>query len=207
MENTYDINEEIIKHMTKKERKISQQIVTRALNRIKTQIDKANKKYTKKHSLPTRTSKKLSTLYPLSKIQTTKNKLKTFKSSLRLPILTNSKKTGTPYHIKMETKEYESDYHKDNLCGSTYYGLATTLQQKVRSGNLIKAIKQVHACIKSRERYTNKIGVNSSHEEAISIMIDLKDKLIDLIPLMNEPGVLENISIDFDDSVNMFVIK
>lgn len=217
VEDNEDRYDRFLKNRTKKEKRKSMKIVSRAIESLKDDIKELDLKYPKKTLPLTKKSKKLSTKLSTkidSPKKTKKNKLKSFKlatfptSSLKSELMSykHSSVSKTPYHLRMEQKEYEADYHRDNLCGSSYYGLATTIQRLLRNGNLTKSITQVNSCIKARERYSRAIGSpDSSHKKAISILSDFKSKLEDLVPL--GPEVLPGISVNFDKSINLFVIR
>jgi hypothetical protein len=211
IEDRHDI---FLKKRTKKEKKKSMKIVSRAIESLKDDIKELDLKYPKKSLSLTKKSKKLSNKVDSPK-KTKKNKLKYFKvaniptSSLKNQLISykhSSVVSKNPYHLRMETKEYQADYHKDKLCGSSYYGLATTIQRLLRNGKLINSISQVNSCIKARERYSRAIGSpEPSHEEAIYILSDFKSKLEDLLSL--EPEVITDLSVNFDKSINLFVIR
>jgi hypothetical protein len=218
-EDRFDI---FLKKRTKKEKRKSMKIVSRAIGTLKDDIKELDLKYPKKTLPLTKKSKKLSTKLDSPK-KTKKNKLKSFKvasiptSSLKSGLMSykhSSVVSKNPYHLRMETKEYQADYHRDNLCGSSYYGLATTIQRLLRNGELTKSISQVNSCIKARQRYSRAVRSSEpsdknfhkdSHKEAIKILSDFKSKLEDLLSL--ESDVLHDLSVHFDKSINLFVIR
>lgn len=215
VEDIDDRYDRFLKKRTKKEKRKSMKIVSRAIETLKDVITELDLKYPKKTFPLTKKSKKLSNKVDSPK-KTKKNKLKSFKlatlptSSLKSELMSykHSSVSKTPYHLRMEGKEYQADYHRDNLCGSSYYGLATTIQRLLRNGKLRKSISQVNSCIKARERYSRAIGSpEPSHEEAIYILSDFKSKLEDLLSIEDDPEVLSDLSVNFDKSINLFVIR
>ena len=205
----------ILASRTPEEKKMFYGIIDRALQRVK---DKMARKATKKRNkkllatpiIKNKTFSKTHSVPVSLKSVKMNNKTKTkgLKSVTRTPSVKVSKslKSGTkslPYHIAMESNEYEASYHANDKCGSNFYGLATTLQGHINSGNINKAIEQVKRCIKIRKRYTRVLGSDKLHEEMIDVLSTL---LSDLKMIQHEPD-LSNVMVHYDKPANMFIIR
>jgi len=81
--------------------------------------------------------------------------------------------TKKSYIEKLESSSWQPYYHTDDICGSSFHGLATTVEQQIQRGYLNDAMAQVEKCIREREKTT----YDDSHFFAIQILIRFYQKL------------------------------
>ena len=81
--------------------------------------------------------------------------------------------------------DYET-YHADDICGSGFDGLATTIEIKLNSGELVEAINQVATCISERLSKKTFEELDTGHQEVI---ICLQQFLNDLRVYLNAEGL------------------
>lgn len=90
-----------------------------------------------------------------------------------------------PYDIRLGHMISQPYYHRDDICGSSFHGLATTVEQKLKNYDFYGARDQVVRCINARQEEMRKRGnPDPAHNHAIQTMIVLLkkiDKLIDNI--------------------------
>lgn len=109
----------------------------------------------------------------------------TGRPSINFAELKSKSKRSIPYHIKAESKEHQSAYHSDKLCGSSFHGLATAVQKLIQENKINAAIRRVTDCYYARQRYNEKIGsTNESHKLSEALIFDLLDQLKDLQRMM-----------------------
>lgn len=112
------------------------------------------------------------------------------------------------YAIKKEDDEFEAWYHADNICGSSFNGLATTLQKYAQNDQITLGLNQIDECIKARLTATNKIQpTNNTHNKVIDILEDLRQKYSSI----NDKHFIYSASLDqtlirFDNQNHKFII-
>jgi hypothetical protein len=112
------------------------------------------------------------------------------------------------YAIEKEGDEFEAWYHADNICGSSFNGLATTLQKYAQNDQITLGLNQIDKCIKARLTATNKIQpTNNTHNKVIDILEDLRQKYSSI----NDKHFIYSASLDqtlirFDNQNHKFII-
>jgi hypothetical protein len=76
-------------------------------------------------------------------------------------------------------------YHADNICGSGFDGLATTIEIKLNEGRIEEAIHQLNNCIEQRKITTR----DKSHQNVILIL----DNLLEQVKNYEDPDVLKDV--------------
>jgi hypothetical protein len=74
------------------------------------------------------------------------------------------------YHHKVEHSEYQAKYHKDDICGSSFHGLAQTIQKKLRKDEFTNALNQIQKCIDMRYQYLKKNEEYENHLYPIRVL-------------------------------------
>jgi hypothetical protein len=109
---------------------------------------------------------------------TLKTQKKTKKTTRTAKLKSSSyARASIPSTQRTEDAEFESKYHANDVCGSNFHGLATTIQRLIQEGRLNEAIEQVRRCIEARKAEQRRKGFDSGHNEAIQ---SLKLFLIEL---------------------------
>ena len=95
-----------------------------------------------------------------------------------------SYRSKLPPGIKFDISESQSHYHTNEVCGSLFQGLATTIQQNIQNNKLEglnNSINQVKKCIEARQYEVRKrSNPDPQHNHAIVVLLDLLKKLIKL---------------------------
>ena len=83
------------------------------------------------------------------------------------------------FHQKLETRNtHQPYYHTDNVCGSSFHGLAYTVEQQLQRSDVNTAMNQVKSCIEARQReMRNRQFPDPGHNTAIQILIAFYQKL------------------------------
>lgn len=76
-------------------------------------------------------------------------------------------------------------YHADNICGSGFDGLATTIEIKLNEGRIEDAIHQLNNCIEQRKRMIR----DKSHQNVILIL----DNLLKQVKKYDDPDLLKDV--------------
>ena len=85
--------------------------------------------------------------------------------------------TATTYDQRLGTKTNEASYHDVNICGSSFNGLATTLEWYAQNRYLDYGLNQIRRCIAARQEEANRrIYPDAAHNKAIEVLIDLYHK-------------------------------
>ena len=114
-----------------------------------------------------------------------------------------------PYHKRLEHIEHQSWYHDMNICGSSFHGLATTLEEYAKRDDLGLGLKQIDNCINARlDEMRKRQNPDPTHNNAINILRDLKRKYLSI----NEnhyyyASSLPTTIIRYDDRSNQFIIN
>lgn len=122
----------------------------------------------------------------------------------------NSKLSSAEQLDKRELKQ--PYYHNDAICGSTFHGLAYTIQNYIQNNLLAEAIQQVKKCITARENEESKRGSfslkkKSSHQYAITtlyIFLSQLKNISDNHYYYNE--IIPHIIVKFNDDLFRFYI-
>ena len=77
------------------------------------------------------------------------------------------------YEKDERPSEKRPRYHADNICGSGFDGLATTIEIKLNEGKIGEAINQLNTCIKERRLTTR----DKSHQNVILILENFLKKV------------------------------
>ena len=56
-----------------------------------------------------------------------------------------------PYDIRLAHMTSQPYYHNNDICGSSFHGLATTVEQKLKNYDFYAARDQVVRCINARQ--------------------------------------------------------
>ena len=76
-----------------------------------------------------------------------------------------------PYHQRLETMISQPSYHSIDNCGSSFHGLATTIEEKIKKDELVDAIKQIKKCIRSRKDEMRKRSFpDPAHNHAVKVL-------------------------------------
>lgn len=87
-----------------------------------------------------------------------------------------------PYDIRLAHMISQPYYHSDDICGSSFHGLATTVEQKLKNYDFYGARDQVVRCINARQKEMRKRdNPDPAHNYAIQTMIVLLKKIDKLI--------------------------
>jgi hypothetical protein len=89
------------------------------------------------------------------------------------------------YEKDERPSEKRPPYHADNICGSGFDGLATTIEIKLNEGRIEEAIHQLNNCIEQRKRTTR----DKSHQNVILIL----DNLLKQVKKYEDPDLLKNV--------------
>jgi hypothetical protein len=114
-----------------------------------------------------------------------------------------------PYHQRLEYISHQSSYHNLETCGSSFHGLATTLEKYAKSDNLGLGLQQIDKCIEARLTEMNKRSYpDRAHNMAIETLRDLRKKYL----YINEnhyyySSSLPSTIIRYNDATSNFVIN
>jgi len=89
------------------------------------------------------------------------------------------------YEKDERPSEKRPPYHADNICGSGFDGLATTIEIKLNEGRIEEAIHQLNNCIEQRKRTTR----DKSHQNVILIL----DNLLEQVKKYEDPDLLKDV--------------
>ena len=89
------------------------------------------------------------------------------------------------YEKDERPSEKRPRYHADNICGSGFDGLATTIEIKLNEGKIGEAINQLNTCIKERRLTTR----DKSHQNVILILENFLKK----VKNYEDPVLLNNV--------------
>jgi acid stress-induced BolA-like protein IbaG/YrbA len=94
-------------------------------------------------------------------------------------------------------------YHVDDICGSSFHGLATTVEQQIQRGYVNDAMAQVDKCIRERQL----TAYDNSHFFAIQILSRFYQKLqIIANNYVNFYGLLHTTLVRYNDTNHEFKI-
>jgi hypothetical protein len=84
-----------------------------------------------------------------------------------------------PYHQQLEHRNFPQPYyHSDNICGSSFHGLATSVEQQLQRRDINTALSQVKSCIDARLNEMRKRQFpDTAHNYAIEILNRFYQKL------------------------------
>lgn len=110
-----------------------------------------------------------------------------------------------PPAVKLDKKTSQPPYHDDDVCGSTFHGLASTLEKFAVANNVTKGLEQIDRCIAARRAELEKRRYpNAAHHTAIDTVIALRSQYVKL--LTKAPDILKKVIVRFDDEYfNFFV--
>lgn len=95
-------------------------------------------------------------------------------------------KGNQPYDFRLSAMESQSSYHADDICGSSFHGLATSIELKLKNYDYQSARKQVLICINARKyEMSQRRYPDPAHNRAIVVMEDLLRKINNLILNIN----------------------
>ena len=87
-----------------------------------------------------------------------------------------------PYDIRLAHMTSQPYYHSDDICGSSFHGLATTVEQKLKNYDFYGARDQVVRCINARqEEMRKRDNPDPAHNHAIQTMMVLLRKIDKMI--------------------------
>jgi hypothetical protein len=114
-----------------------------------------------------------------------------------------------PYQQRLEHADFQASYHKDDVCGSSFHGLATTLEKFAQQDNLEAGLAQIKRCIDARKAEIEKRSYpDPAHNIAVKVLEDLFKKYA-YIQKNNYHYVpfLDTTIIRYDDDANQFSIN
>lgn len=84
-----------------------------------------------------------------------------------------------PFHHQLETRYTpQPNYHTDSVCGSSFHGLAYSVENQIQKGYVNDAMTQVKTCIEARQAEMQKRSYpDPAHNAAIEILINFYHKL------------------------------
>ena len=86
-------------------------------------------------------------------------------------------RSNLTYDQDLTNKTGQSTYHDLNICGSSFNGLATTLQFYAQNRQVHDGLDQIRRCIDARREEANKRrNPDAAHNKAIEVLIDLYHK-------------------------------
>lgn len=87
-----------------------------------------------------------------------------------------------PYDIRLGSMISQPYYHAADICGSSFHGLATTVEQQLKNYDFYAARDQVVRCIEARQAEMRKRAYpDPAHNYAIKTMISFLNKIDNLI--------------------------
>ena len=87
-----------------------------------------------------------------------------------------------PYDIRLATMISQPYYHAADICGSSFHGLATTVEQELKNYDFYAARDQIVRCIEARkEEMRKRSNPDPAHNYAIKTMITFLNKIDNLI--------------------------
>ena len=83
--------------------------------------------------------------------------------------------TGS-YAQRLEHRNEQPLYHSDDVCGSTFSGLASTLERFAVSNEVGAGMAQIRKCIEARKEVLlrRRDGGNAAHHQAITMLEQLQ---------------------------------
>jgi hypothetical protein len=109
---------------------------------------------------------------------------------------------------RAERKTFLAKYHSDDICGSSFHGLATTIQRLMKEGEVDEALDQIKRCIDARKAENSKRGItgsDDSHHQAVLQLEDLYIKIRSLKRFSDE--ALLTTLVNYSDSEHKFSVK
>ena len=118
---------------------------------------------------------------------------------------------------QLEQRQLSQPYYHDNsICGSTFHGLAYTIQEYIQNHQFEEAIHQVTVCITAREDEERRRGsfstkTESSHQRAIRILKDFRSEIQKVYNNVRNDyyyynAIIPHIIVRFDDNLFRFYI-
>jgi len=87
-----------------------------------------------------------------------------------------------PYDLRLTQMEHQPEYHALDICGSSFHGLATTVEHQLKNREFIKAEDQVNKCIKARQNeMLKRKNPDPAHNNAIQILRSFLYKIHNLM--------------------------
>lgn len=114
-----------------------------------------------------------------------------------------------PYQQRLEFMTHQPSYHQLDVCGSNFYGLATTLEKYAKTDNLGLGLEQIDKCIEARLKEMQKRSYpDRAHNIAIESLRDLRRKYL----YINKnyyyfSSSLPSIIIRYDNKTSNFIIN
>jgi len=106
-----------------------------------------------------------------------------------------------PYDLRLTQMEHQSQYHDLDICGSSFHGLATTVENQLKNGDFHKAQDQVNRCIKARQNeMIKRKNPDPAHNIAIQTLRSFLHKINNLMSqLKDQWGNLPNTLVRYND--------
>jgi len=106
---------------------------------------------------------------------------------------------------RLEKKRGQDPYHHIEVCGSSFHGLATTLEIFATSNKIAEGLAQIDRCIAARRREIEKsIKPDPAHNDAIEQLIALYRAYARL--MYKDPEILKKAIIRYDDEHHRFEV-
>lgn len=87
-----------------------------------------------------------------------------------------------PYDIRLGSMISQPYYHSNDICGSSFHGLATTVEQQLKNYDFYAARDQIVRCIEARKDEMRKRSYpDPAHNHAIRTMVAFLNKIDNLI--------------------------
>lgn len=76
-----------------------------------------------------------------------------------------------PYVQRLELKNFQPYYHDIEVCGSTFHGLATTLEQFATDNKVAEGLEQINRCLQARRSERDKrANPDPAHNRIITML-------------------------------------
>jgi len=77
-----------------------------------------------------------------------------------------------PYVQRLEQKNFQPYYHDIDTCGSTFHGLATTLEQFATENKVAEGLEQINRCLQARRAERDKRANPDPAHNRIIVMLE-----------------------------------
>ena len=77
-----------------------------------------------------------------------------------------------PYVQRLEVKNFQPYYHDITICGSTFHGLATTLERFATENKVAEGLEQINRCLQARRSERDKRAYPDPAHNRIIIMLE-----------------------------------
>jgi len=114
-----------------------------------------------------------------------------------------SSRGNQPYQMQLEHALYQPSYHSDTICGSSFFGLTTTLERLASENRVNDGIEQIRKCIRARlAEMQRRAFPDPVHNNVITKLNSLLQKYGELRNLT--PAQLKGVGVSYSDISNTF---